>query len=350
MSTAISLKFRAAMALVAFLGAAPALFNPVVLNFAKADEQRALAAREIRVNARQIPTFDIRSNETRFGALEYIGGMQINSPDALLGGISAMRLLPDGVRFVGAMDTGYLFTGRLVRDSDGRLSGLSDFVVAPMHGLDGQLVPQRWSADAEGLAIDGDRVLVSFERLHRIEQYRLSDIGEAVPMGTVSQPIPISEFRSNRGMEAIAVAPTDSALAGAIVVVSEKSLNRDGDVFAAIVDGPQKGVFYVRRQAPFDVTDGDFLPNGDLLLLERRFSVAQGVGMRIRRIKAKDIRPGKTVDGAVLVDAGFGFQIDNMESLDVFEAADGSTHVMLASDDNFSILQRSLILEFRLHE
>ena len=217
-----------------------------------------------------------------------------------------------------------------------------------MRDGDGDVVQQRYYVDAEGLAIDGEDVYVSFEREHRIEQHRLEDLPQSAPQREVPQPIPLYEFRNNRGLEALSVAPSGTPLDGALVAVSEKSLDRKGDIFAAIVTGPKKGVFFVRRHAPFDVTDGDFLPNGDLLLLERRFSLAEGVGMRIRRIAAADIKPGATVDGDILIEADLGHQIDNMESLDVFEAGDGSTHILLASDDNHSLLQRSLLLEFKL--
>ena len=43
-------------------------------------------------------------------------------------------------------------------------------------------------------------------------------------------------------------------------------------------------------------------------------------------------------------------QIDNMEGLDVWQAEDGSTRLSMVSDDNHSIVQRNLYLEFRLAE
>ncbi|MCY6383540.1 esterase-like activity of phytase family protein [Hoeflea prorocentri] len=302
----------------------------------------------IEVEAQQIPRFRVRSDKTRFGDLDYLGGIEITSPNALLGGISGFRLMPDGVRFIGVLDTGHWMTGRIERGADGRLAGLADVDIAAMRDRGGDVVQQRYYVDAEGLAIDGDTVYVSFEREHRIEQHRLEDVPQSSPVRQVPQPIPLYEFRNNRGLEALAVAPLGTPLDGALVAVSEKSLNKKGDIFAAIVTGPKKGVFFVRRHPPFDVTDGDFLPNGDLLLLERRFSLAEGVGMRIRRIAAADIKPGATVDGDILIEADLGFQIDNMESLDVFESEDGSTRILLASDDNHSLLQRSLLLEFEL--
>ena len=72
--------------------------------------------------------------------------------------------------------------------------------------------------------------------------------------------------------------------------------------------------------------------------------------MRIRRIAGADIKPDAVVDGKVIFKADSREQIDNMEGIDVFDAADGSLHVILVSDDNHSILQRSLMLEFRLRD
>ncbi|MBN9053567.1 MAG: esterase-like activity of phytase family protein, partial [Rhizobiales bacterium] len=99
---------------------------------------------------------------------------------------------------------------------------------------------------------------------------------------------------------------------------------------------------------PWDITDGAFLPNGDLLLLERRFRLLDGMGMRIRRIDGDTIRPGAVVDGEVLIDADLRQQIDNMEGLDVVAMAKDDIRIIVVSDDNHSILQRNLMLEFRL--
>jgi hypothetical protein len=72
--------------------------------------------------------------------------------------------------------------------------------------------------------------------------------------------------------------------------------------------------------------------------------------MRIRRLAAADIRPGAVVDGEVLLEADMSYQIDNMEGLDVVSRPDGDMRVILVSDDNHSILERNLMLEFRLKD
>ena len=69
--------------------------------------------------------------------------------------------------------------------------------------------------------------------------------------------------------------------------------------------------------------------------------------MRIRKIDGSRLAAGNLVDGKVVLEAGFGEQIDNMEGLDVTTDAQGQVFITLVSDDNYSILQRNLLLEFR---
>ncbi|MEO4043032.1 esterase-like activity of phytase family protein [Hoeflea sp. CAU 1731] len=297
---------------------------------------------KIPVQSDVINRFRVGSTETRFGSLEFVGGLELSSHSSKFGGMSAIRMLDDR-NFLGVMDTGYWYFGTLERDQAGRPSAVTDFAVGKILGNG----DDKYGSDAEGMVIDGNRVLVSFERDHRIGAFDLNLIPRSAGKN-LPHPIPLHEFRSNAGMEAIAKAPSGGALDGSIVVLTEKSLDKKGDIFAAVLSGPQKGVFFVRRWGRYDITDADFLPDGALLVLERRFNLADGIGMRIRRIAAGDIRPGATVDGEVIMEANLANQIDNMEGLDVFETPDGGTHIMLVSDDNRSILQRTLMLEFRL--
>lgn len=304
----------------------------------------------IEIDARPITTFEIGSSDNRFGPLEFVGGLELTSPSSDLGGMSAIRLLDDRQRFVGVMDTGMWYGGRIERDDEGRMTGIADFMVAPMRDAEGREEDRKWLVDAEGVAIDGDDILVSFERTHRVDRYSLAGFPTGPAEESLDILVPKQELRGNRGLETVVVAPVESPLEGARLIVSERSLNEAGDVYAAVLEGPRRGIFHVHRDPPFDITDGAFLPDGDLLLLERRFNIAEGVGMRIRRIEADTIRPGETVDGRVLIEADFGYQIDNMEGLDVGVGPDGEVSLILVSDDNHSILQRNLLLEFRFVE
>lgn len=300
------------------------------------------------VAARPISHFRIGSAENHFGPLEFVGGLELSARAAHFGGFSSFRFLDGGHRFIGVTDTGYWFSGSLLRDGKGRPEGLSRFSMAPIRDAEGNAAGEKWFGDAEALALRHDRATVGFERAHRLVEFRLTPEGVGERLGTVDFLVPPHELRVNRGFETIAHAPKEGALAGARVAITERSIDRRGNVFAAILEGPHRGVFTVARRDGYDITDGAFLPDGDLLLLERRFSVLSGVAMRLRRIAGRTIRPGGVADGPALLEADMGHQIDNMEGLEVWRRADGALMVSLISDDNHSILQRNLYLEFRL--
>jgi hypothetical protein len=303
---------------------------------------------DVPVVNRAFSQFVLGSDQRTFGKLEFLGGISYSSGNALLGAISAIRFREDRENFVAVLDTGHWLTGRIERDAEGRLSGLADLKTRSMIDRDGQDEKVKGRMDAEGLALAKGEVLVAFEVYHRIDAYPDPGFMEARPKRRLPFPIERREMRGNKGMEALAISPATGPLGAVPVVVTERSLDKNGNVFAAVLDGPLAGLFAVKRSDPWDITDGAFLPNGDLLLLERRFRLSDGMGMRIRRIDGKTIRPGAVVDGEVLIDADLSQQIDNMEGLDVVVMAEDDIRVIVVSDDNHSILQRNLMLEFRL--
>ncbi len=310
---------------------------------------QATGAESIDVSAKPIARFGKDSARGRYGDLDFVGGFEFWSRDSRLKGVSAIRLLEGGERFLSVTDSGNWFAGRVERDAASRPTGFGDAVIAPLLGPDGQLMSGKIAADAESLSIDGDRVFVGFERDHRIYVYE----NPRAPFGgrahEIPLPLPRHELRTNRGIETIATAPAKSPLAGARIAIAERSIDPDGNLFAAIFDGASNGVFKIRKDADWDASDGAFLPGGDLLLLERRYQgILGGLGIRIRRIAGASIRPGALVDGPVIMEADLSNEIDNMEGLDVWIDAEGGTRLTLVSDDNGSIFQRNLLLEFRL--
>ena len=92
------------------------------------------------------------------------------------------------------------------------------------------------------------------------------------------------------------------------------------------------------------------LPSGELLVLERKFSWLGGVGIRIRRIPFKSVAPGAVIDGPMIFAADLGNEIDNMEGIDAHVTPEGETVITMVSDDNFSMIQRNLLLQFTLVE
>ncbi|HVY21679.1 MAG TPA: esterase-like activity of phytase family protein [Bauldia sp.] len=296
-----------------------------------------------------IPRFKLSTDEKRFGALEYRGGFAMYSTNADFGSWSGLDFMSDG-RIVAIADTGFWLTARLVEDGD-RLTDIAEPRIGIMLADNGQPAPNKVSTDAEGLRIihvDGREIaLVSFEQKAAVRRYAGPDFASAVPK---NPPLPrfVSGLRRNQGLESVAVAPTESPLAGATIAIAERSLDDKGNHRGFILDGPKAGQFTIRRSDDFDVSDANFLPNGDLLILERRFSFTGGFAMRIREIPAATIKPGALVDGIALITADSTYQIDNMEGLAVRSGPSGEVLLDLISDDNHGFLQRSILLQFAL--
>ncbi|AZO11296.1 MULTISPECIES: esterase-like activity of phytase family protein [unclassified Mesorhizobium] len=304
----------------------------------------------IEVSARPITEFHTGRDEKRFGPLEFVGGLEMTSPSRDFGALSAFRFLKPGSDFIGVADTGFWFFGSIARDAEGRPSGVTSFRMQQMVDASGLPIDRKWKVDAEGLAVKDGVATVGFERDQRIAQFKIDADNMKGPFRQLDYLVPARELRMNRGFETVTHAHPYGQHEGGLVVVSEKSLDKAGNIYAAVIEGPHKGVFTVKRNGDFDITDGAFLPNGDLLLLERSFSMARGVKMRLRRIYGESVEKGAVADGPVLMEADMGDQIDNMEGLDVWTRDDGALIVSLMSDDNHSILQRNLYLEFMLHE
>jgi hypothetical protein len=133
-----------------------------------------------------------------------------------------------------------------------------------------------------------------------------------------------------------------------LITVTERSLDSAGNLRSFVLAGNGVTRFSTKRTDDFDVSDCTILPPGDLLLLERRYSPARGVAMRIRRIPLADIKADAIIDGRSLIEADLGYQIDNMEGISVHRAESGETIITLVSDDNFSVIQRNLLLQFAL--
>ena len=73
----------------------------------------------------------------------------------------------------------------------------------------------------------------------------------------------------------------------------------------------------------------------------------EGVKMRVRRVAASEIKPGAVIEGEVLLEATDALNIDNMEAIGVCRRS-GEIIITIMSDDNFSPLQRTLIMQFAL--
>ena len=304
----------------------------------------------IEVNARPLGSFDLRDrSQTLFGRLQFRSGLVLTSSFRGFGGLSALRLDPKGERFLSLSDKGSWFTGRITYAGK-EMTGLTDVEVAPILGPDGAPVTRRRWYDTESLARDGGTVYVGIERVNQILKFDFGRDGVLAQGQPMALPPNLRKLPNNKGLESLVVLPKVAPLAGALLAISERGLDADGNIVAALIGGSKPGALAILRTDNYDISDAGLLPDGDLLLLERKFSLAAGVGIRIRRVPIASVLPGALLDGPSIFDADLGHEIDNMEGIDSHVTADGDTVITMISDDNFSMIQRTLLLQFTLVE
>lgn len=306
----------------------------------------------LEVKSVPLESFIVGSDRENFGALKFLGGLALSS-DEEFGAFSGLVVSKDGSSLLAVSDTGQWFHADIERDA-GKLTTLSNTLTSPIHGQDGSILNKgrKWNADAEGLTWFEGNALISFERQQgKLRIANLGQDGFRAPARILPESKILNSIRGNRGIEAISVAPKRSALAGSLIAIGERVLN-GGNHTGWVLKGNKFTRFFIRRRDDFDITAADFLPNGDLIILERRFSLTLGSAVRLRRLSAIDLDPdrlpGKILDGIDLMTADLTHQIDNMEGMAVRTDASGMPIILLISDDNKNFFQRTLLLEFAL--
>lgn len=308
------------------------------------------AQESIVVDSSPIVAFDNRDQtRVRFGALLFRGGLVLKSRARGFGGISALRMESDGSHFIAVTDNGAWLRGRIVYEGD-KPAGIADAEMAPLLGTDGTPLAARGWFDSESLTEMDGKLYVGIERVEQIVRFDYGKDGLKARGQPIEVPVDFKSFKFNKSLECLASPPKGSPLAGKLIVITEESLDQAGNLRSFIFYPDHVERFTVKRSDGFDVSDCTVLPPGDLLLLERKYSRAQGVAIRIRRVPLASIDDGRLVDGTTLMTADMAYQIDNMEGLGLHRDAQGRVVLTLISDDNFSMFQRTLLLQFTLVE
>lgn len=304
-----------------------------------------LPARKVTLSARPIPLSASDRALEQIGGLRYRGGLWLEAEDAGFGGLSGLVLntTTKGPALLAVTDQGARFTARLVL-KDGRLEGIEDAALEPLTELQGRPVVGKSYSDAESLTrLPDGRILVGFERRHRIWVYGPDLTGPATALST---PPFLEEAPANGGLETIASWPD-----GRVLAIAENLRRKSGYHAAFLGRGPSwSDLEWKPSEDGFLPVDAAVLPDGDLLILERRFSVLAPTRLssRILRVRADSVKAGALLEGTLLVELTAPLVSENFEGLAVLGAPGGSTRVAVVSDNNFSAAQRTLLLWFEL--
>jgi len=309
---------------------------------------------KISIHSRPILWHPEKRIDVTAGKLEFAGGVELKADSEDFGGLSGLAISKDGARLLAISDEGFWFTAQILYDEKGRLAGVAEGSLAAMHGLNGKPMGANKSmADAEALTVDNADPLkgnayVAFERMHRIWRYDLAREGFAAKPTQLLTQREFGRLTNNSGIEALTLLPAGADKTLRLLAITENTRDPRNHFRAFISEGRNISRLAIKAHEPFRPTDVTRLPNGDFLLLERRFSQLAGVGMQIRLLKTADVKAGAVVDGKVLMQADPRYSIDNMEGIAMREDGQGSVLIYAISDDNKSLLQRTLLLMFRL--
>lgn len=258
----------------------------------------------------------------------------LTSDNNHFGGYSALLARPDGSLLAGS-DAGRLLTLR--RGKDGGLVGAFE-------AFSGAANSDKRDVDLEALAQDRDgHIWAAYEGTNSIARHReTSDPGKRV------RPQEMANWWSNSGPEAMARLSD-----GRFLVLAEQRSRFGGDSHEALlfpsdpVEGAEPLVFSVAtpgKMRPVDMVEG---PGDKVLILLRHFQlfppqfhVALAIGDPDRIVEGKNwpIELVARIDGDI--------PSDNYEGIALSRGGGAGCTVWLISDDNFTALQRTLLLEF----
>lgn len=333
------------------------LSGPAVAETQLEQDYKLLQRTGITVKAEPVAADALAAGLAAAKGLAWGGGLVLSSEDERFGGISGMDCEGGAPEMQAVTDQGNFLFFYYKMDDRGFLSGLEkiagqDMVVTRLLTTDGRDLPDKKSeTDSEAItALSRDRLLISFERHHRINLYA----GEAV--SAVATPPELQDAPDNGGIEAMEYLADGRLLVLAEEMQVGERTGPDGTeqqiMRGWIRDAGENGAW----TAVDYITDGGYLPtdltqapDGRIFAVERAHYVPViGVRARLRELSLSE---GETLEitGQEMVRFGSPDLVDNFEGLCAVEDAAGVTWLMLVSDDNFNRkVQKTLLYRFRL--
>jgi len=292
-----------------------------------------------RMTATPVPLDASEPERRRVGALTYLGGVRLTSPQSAFGGFSSLQVLGD--RFTLLSDGGHVVQFRMgadFRPHDMHFRGLA---AGPGTGW------RKADRDSESQTSDPatGRVWVGFEHSNAIWRYDGWGAAEAH-----AQPRIMDDWSANGGPESMVRLRN-----GRFLVISEttrppgKENGRVAVIFSGDPTDPKVRGATFTYQPPelYDPTDMAELPDGRLLVINRRVTIADLFTAKLVVIDRAAVKPGATARGREIATFAAPLLHDNFEALAVTQE-NGATIVWIASDDNREWFEQSLLLKFRL--
>jgi hypothetical protein len=291
---------------------------------------------ESALTATPVPLDDKDAARRDVGRLHFLGGWALDSGDDRFGGLSGMHV-EDG-RIIATSDAGLV-----VRFPVPGAALVMRVRFDPL--LEGPGARTRRSnRDSEGLLVDGESLWVSFEGHNMIWRYDRSTLRAQA----AARPEPMRRWPGNSGPEAL-VRLADGRFLVFAEGKDDGAPTSDVVLFAGdpAIPGTHATRLRYRRPPGYRATDAALLPDGRILILNRRFAWLR-LSARLVVADPAGLAAGGTIEGREVATLESPINVDNMEALAV-TTENGRTIVWIASDDDFmAIVRRTLLLKFEL--
>lgn len=327
-------------------------------------------AETVILNATRVPLQGMDPSRKTIGALTFVAGFHLTSPDKRLGGLSGIELLDDG-NLLTVSDQGDLVWLDLAEDGVTPVRAR----IAVMHDAAGEPLRGKAEGDAEDIAYADGLALVSFERDHRALAFDIRACGAAargapITFGTFGGDFAAAFDRqklkvdSNSGAEGLAITPDWFLFTG----LESRSAGAS-PLSARAIEGVPEFDQGIGSGAP-PVVGLDIIPDGEDLrvfslhratnplatdmisLVETRFTreldQARVPARSVSEIDARSHVRFKPKDTRVLAQMNVLVTVDNFEGVAARQMSDGRVRLYVVSDDNFSSKQRTLLMIYDL--
>lgn len=294
------------------------------------------------LDAARVTTHRAEATLPASSRLELLSVLELRADVPAFAGFSSLEVSEGGARLVALSDRGLILEAGLARPR-GAVAGLTGARLSELT-QDGARPPSV-GLDSEGLAIpaadlSGPR-FVSFERDARLLRLQGAD-------GRLAARDPAWDALSgNTGLEALAVPPEGGLLA--LAEAPAPGGSQGGPAGWGRVPAWRIGPEGVAPAPPLprlgdhSVTGADFGPDGRLYVLARRLDIPGGFSFAIWRYAWAE---GAARDGEILLELPAGSGADNAEGLAAWRDETGRLRLAVITDDNFALLQRTLLFDF----
>jgi hypothetical protein len=283
-----------------------------------------------------VPLNSETPRKRRLGALTYLHGWVLTSSNPRFGGLSAMHI--DGGEVVAVNDAGWSIRFPLPQGS-GAVHG----IVEPL--AEGPGTPGvKSQRDSESLAVSGRTAWIAFERQNAVWRYST----DGWRSDANARPEALRGWPKNSGSEGII-----RLRGGRFLIFSEGApASEDTKRVALFLGDPaiaDTRSIPLRYRPPegYRLTDAAVLPDGRLLILNRRFTFLEGISAKLVIAALPELQPEALIEGEVIAELRSPDLVDNFEALSLTRER-GRTIVWMASDDNFMPIQQTLLLKFAL--